>query len=196
MGLKEREKQLNVIHLVVVHITLSIPARIFPIYFPFGNMATGFFIIFSLIAGVVGFITSVTGITNIIQSNLSNLHAAAASSLITWSLTLLAMGEKDHWRKSHNHDGSNVLVKSNPTKTQKKPKKTLVIKHAKLTSGYEKVRRVFWGFGFGEFFIHEIMRSLETLMIILSGTQLFCMGTIHVGVEDVISRQRIRGGRV
>ncbi|CAK9161877.1 unnamed protein product [Ilex paraguariensis] len=71
---------------------LSVPARIFPIYFPFGNMATGFFVIFSLIAGVVGFITSVTGITNVIQWNLSNLHAAAASSLLTWSLTLLAMG--------------------------------------------------------------------------------------------------------
>ncbi|CAK9175272.1 unnamed protein product [Ilex paraguariensis] len=126
--------------------TLSIPARIFPIYFPFGNMATGFFIIFSLIAGVVGFITSVTGITNIIQSNLSNLHAAAASSLITWSLTLLAMG--------------------------------LACKEIEIG----------W--------TDSNLRSLETLMIILSGTQLFCMGTIHVGVEDVISRQRIRGGRV
>ncbi|KAA8527537.1 hypothetical protein F0562_034748 [Nyssa sinensis] len=71
---------------------LPIPARIFPIYIPFGNMATGFFIIFSLIAGVVGCITSFTGVNNVIQWNAPNLHAAAASSLATWALTLLAMG--------------------------------------------------------------------------------------------------------
>lgn len=71
---------------------LSIPARIFPIYFPMGNMATGFFVIFSLLAGVVGIATSITGITNTIQWNTSHLYSAAASSLITWSLTLLAMG--------------------------------------------------------------------------------------------------------
>ncbi|KAI3459333.1 hypothetical protein Pfo_015996 [Paulownia fortunei] len=71
---------------------LSLPARIFPIYFPFGNMATGFVVILSLIAGVVGFTTSITGIYNVIQWNAPNLHAAAASSLVTWLLTLLAMG--------------------------------------------------------------------------------------------------------
>ncbi|XP_022723013.1 uncharacterized protein LOC111280113 [Durio zibethinus] len=71
---------------------LSIPARIFPIYFPMGNMATGFFVIFSLIAGVVGVTTSVTGLTNVLQWDASNLNAAAASSLLTWTLTLLAMG--------------------------------------------------------------------------------------------------------
>lgn len=71
---------------------LSVPARIFPIYFPFGNLATGFFVIFSLIAGVVGFITSFTGINNVIQWNVPNLYAAAASSLAAWTLTLLAMG--------------------------------------------------------------------------------------------------------
>ncbi|XP_057956731.1 membrane protein PM19L isoform X2 [Malania oleifera] len=71
---------------------LSVPARIFPIYFPMGNMATGFFIIFSLIAGVVGFSTSFTGIQNVINGNASNFHSAAASSLAAWALTLLAMG--------------------------------------------------------------------------------------------------------
>lgn len=55
-------------------------------------MATGFLIIFSLIAGVVGFISSLTGIHNVIQWNAPNLYAAAFSSLTTWLLTLLAMG--------------------------------------------------------------------------------------------------------
>ncbi|KAK7292359.1 hypothetical protein RIF29_08137 [Crotalaria pallida] len=71
---------------------LSTPARIFPIYFPMGNMATGFFIIFSLIAGVVGFTTSVTGLLNIFEWNAPSLHAAAISSFTAWALTLLAMG--------------------------------------------------------------------------------------------------------
>ncbi|KAF4358720.1 hypothetical protein G4B88_015071 [Cannabis sativa] len=71
---------------------LSIPARIFPIYFPMGNMATGFFIIFSLLAGVVGFTTSLTGLHNIFQWNGPNMHTASASSLLSWALTLLAMG--------------------------------------------------------------------------------------------------------
>ncbi|KDP40082.1 hypothetical protein JCGZ_02080 [Jatropha curcas] len=71
---------------------LSIPAHIFPIYFPMGNMATGFFIIFSLLAGIVGSATSLTGLHNIVQWNVPNLHAAAASSVTTLSLTLLAMG--------------------------------------------------------------------------------------------------------
>ncbi|XP_058731851.1 membrane protein PM19L [Vicia villosa] len=71
---------------------LTTPARIFPIFFPMGNMTTGFFIIFTLIAGVVGFTTSITGLNNIFQWNAPNLDAAAMSSLITWVLTLLAMG--------------------------------------------------------------------------------------------------------
>ncbi|XVF38115.1 hypothetical protein REPUB_Repub20aG0070700 [Reevesia pubescens] len=71
---------------------LSIPARIFPIFFPMGNMATGFFVFFSLIAGVVGVATSVSGLTNVIQWDAPNLSAATASSLLTWTLTLLAMG--------------------------------------------------------------------------------------------------------
>lgn len=118
---------------------LSIPARIFPIYFPFGNLATGFFLIFSLIAGVVGFITSFTGIHNVIQWNAPNLHAAAASSLVTWTLTLLAMG--------------------------------LACKEI----------NVGW--------TDSNLRTLETIMILVSGTQLFCMGAIHAGVEDVVGRQ-------
>ncbi|CAF2120298.1 membrane protein PM19L [Brassica napus] len=71
---------------------LSLPSKIFPIYFPVGNMATGFFVIFSLIAGVVGMATSLSGIMNVLEWDSPNLHSAAASSLVSWSLTLLAMG--------------------------------------------------------------------------------------------------------
>lgn len=71
---------------------LSISARLFPIYLPIGNTATGFFVIFSLIAGVVGMATSLAGLNDVAHWNAPNLHAAASSSLATWALTLLAMG--------------------------------------------------------------------------------------------------------
>ncbi|KAJ1405643.1 AWPM-19-like [Sesbania bispinosa] len=115
---------------------LSIPARIFPIYFPIGNMATGSFIIFALIAGVVGFITSLTGLHNIFQWNAPNLYAAAMSSFTTWALTLLAMG--------------------------------FACKEIELG----------W--------TDSNLRTLETITIIVSATQLLCTGVIHVGVSEVI----------
>ncbi|CAN1191455.1 Membrane protein PM19L [Linum perenne] len=71
---------------------LAIPARIFPIFFPMGNMATGVFVIISLLAGIVGITTSFIGIQNVLVSNAANLHAAASSSLTSLALTLLAMG--------------------------------------------------------------------------------------------------------
>ncbi|KAK6930055.1 AWPM-19-like [Dillenia turbinata] len=117
---------------------LPIPARIFPIYFPLGNMATGVFIIFSLIAGVVGFTTSIICINNVIQWNVPNLQAAASSSLASWALTLLAMG--------------------------------LACKEIDI--------------GWTE----SNLRTLETLLIILSGTQLFCAVAIHAGIENFVAR--------
>lgn len=71
---------------------LPIPARIFPIYFPMGNMATGFFVMFALLAGIIGMMTSATGLQDIARGTASAFHAAAASSLITLFLSLLAMG--------------------------------------------------------------------------------------------------------
>ncbi|XP_051127761.1 membrane protein PM19L [Andrographis paniculata] len=119
---------------------LSLPARIFPIYFPFGNMATGFVVVFSLLAGVVGFAASVTGLGNVVRWDGPNLHAAAASSLVSLVLTMLAMGfackEIDiGWTQSN-------------------------------------------------------LRSLETILILLSGTQLFCTAAINMGVADVVARER------
>ncbi|XP_010255851.1 PREDICTED: uncharacterized protein LOC104596402 [Nelumbo nucifera] len=123
--------------------TVPIPAHIFPIYFPIGNMATGFFVIVSLIAGLVGIATSVSGIGNVLQWNLSNLLSSASSSILTWSLTLLAMG--------------------------------LACKEINI--GWRDAN----------------LRTMEVLTIILSGTQLFYMGTIHAGLTNVIGLQRSGG---
>ncbi|RCV17818.1 hypothetical protein SEVIR_3G256100v4 [Setaria viridis] len=70
----------------------SPPVRLFPIYFPIGNLATGFFVIFALITGVVGISTSLTGLHDVSQGFPANMMSAAASALVTWTLTLLAMG--------------------------------------------------------------------------------------------------------
>ncbi|GAV60890.1 AWPM-19 domain-containing protein [Cephalotus follicularis] len=125
---------------------LSTPARIFPIYFPIGNMATGHFVIFSLVVGVVGMTTSLTGLNNVLQWNLPNLNAAAFSSLTTWALTLLAMG--------------------------------LACKEINLG----------W--------TDSNLRTLEVMTIIVSGTQLFCTGAIHGGVEELVAEKRSIEGRV
>ncbi|CAH1433250.1 unnamed protein product [Lactuca virosa] len=123
---------------------LSIPARIFPIYYPFGNMATGYVVVLSLLAGVLGLVTSLTGIYNVAQWNASNLYAASASSLLSWTLTLLAMG--------------------------------FACKEIEIG----------W--------TGNTLRVLETILIVVTGTQLFGMIAIHAGIEEV-SRYG-GGGRV
>ncbi|KAL5701653.1 hypothetical protein ACHQM5_026968 [Ranunculus cassubicifolius] len=125
---------------------MSTPAHLFPLYFPIGNSATAFFIIFSLIAGLVGIATSLAGINNIIQWTVPNLLSAASNSIATWALTLLAMGLACKEINIGGRDGQ--------------------------------------------------LRALETFTIILSGTQLFCMGAIQAGVTDAMDRQKIHGGRV
>ncbi|KAK9685010.1 hypothetical protein RND81_10G249600 [Saponaria officinalis] len=126
---------------------LSIPARIFPIYFPIGNMATGFFIIFSLLVGVLGITTSILGMYNVMQWTASSLYAAATSSLAIWALTVLGMG--------------------------------LACKE--INVGYTDSN----------------LRTLEVIMIIVSGTQLVCMGAIHITADNVAeTARRLHGGRV
>lgn len=61
-------------------------------YDPIGNLATGFFVIFSLIAAVMGIATSLSGLRDVREWNPQGLLSAAASSIITWALTLLAVG--------------------------------------------------------------------------------------------------------
>lgn len=68
------------------------PATIFPIYYPIGNLATGFFVILSLLAGLVGIASSFSGLYDVLEWKPSSLLSAAASSLTAWALTLLAMG--------------------------------------------------------------------------------------------------------
>ncbi|KAJ6904091.1 membrane protein PM19L-like [Populus alba x Populus x berolinensis] len=108
---------------------LTIPARIFPIYFPMGNLATGFFVILSLLAGVVGFTSSVTGLYNLFLWNAPSIHATYASSLASLSLTLLAMG----------------------------------FACKEINIGWTD----------------SVLRTLEVVTIIVSGTQLLCTVAIH-----------------
>ncbi|GAB2266409.1 hypothetical protein Dimus_001417 [Dionaea muscipula] len=124
---------------------LGLPARLFPIYSPMGNLATGFFIIFSLLVGVVGVTTSLTGIHNVMQGKAAHLYAAASSSLVTWALTLLAMG----FACKEIHVGG---TDSN-------------------------------------------LRTMETTMIILGVTQLFCTAAIHLNAEEA-TRLRVLIGRL
>lgn len=70
----------------------DLPAHFSPIYFPMGNSATGFFVVFALIAGVVGIASLLSGLNHIRQWNIDSLPAATSAAAIAWSLTLLAMG--------------------------------------------------------------------------------------------------------
>jgi hypothetical protein len=89
-----------VLVLVLVFVVFFVPAvkgatppvRLFPIYFPIGNLATGFFVIFALVTGVVGISTSLAGLHEVSQGYPASMMSAAASALVTWTLTVLAMG--------------------------------------------------------------------------------------------------------
>ncbi|WCJ27333.1 AWPM-19-like family protein [Euphorbia peplus] len=70
----------------------DLPAHFSPIYFPMGNAATGFFVTFAMIAGVVGAASALAGLNHIRSWNSDSLPAAASVAVIAWSLTLLAMG--------------------------------------------------------------------------------------------------------
>ncbi|CAN1230411.1 Membrane protein PM19L, partial [Linum grandiflorum] len=70
----------------------ELPAHFSPIFFPIGNAATGFFVTFALIAGVVGAASSISGVSHVRAWNSDSLQAAAAAGTIAWTLTLLAMG--------------------------------------------------------------------------------------------------------
>ncbi|GAB2224794.1 hypothetical protein Droror1_Dr00005571 [Drosera rotundifolia] len=71
---------------------LQLPAHFSPIYFPMGNAATGFFVVFALIAGVAGVASSITGVAHLRFWSPESLPASITAATISWSLTLLAMG--------------------------------------------------------------------------------------------------------
>ncbi|KAG8055739.1 hypothetical protein GUJ93_ZPchr0001g29501 [Zizania palustris] len=71
---------------------LALPAHFSPIYFPIGNAATGFFVVFAVIAGVVGAAAALAGFHHVRAWSHESLPAASFAGLIAWTLTLLAMG--------------------------------------------------------------------------------------------------------
>ncbi|KAJ8464394.1 hypothetical protein OPV22_026946 [Ensete ventricosum] len=71
---------------------LVLPAHFTPVYFPIGNFATGFFVVFALIAGTVGAASGIAGFNHIRFWNYDSLQPAASSAVTAWLLTLLAMG--------------------------------------------------------------------------------------------------------
>ncbi|ONK81546.1 uncharacterized protein A4U43_C01F30370 [Asparagus officinalis] len=79
-------------HGFIIGSELQLPAHFYPIFFPIGNAATGFFVVFSLIAGVVGAASAIAGIHHIRLWSYESMQSAASSAIIAWGLTLLAMG--------------------------------------------------------------------------------------------------------
>ncbi|GLJ44508.1 hypothetical protein SUGI_0934300 [Cryptomeria japonica] len=63
-----------------------------PLFFPIGNEATGFMVIFSLIAGVVGAASCVSGLHHLRVWTAESLASTVSSAMTAWALTLLAMG--------------------------------------------------------------------------------------------------------
>ncbi|XP_010922603.1 membrane protein PM19L [Elaeis guineensis] len=76
----------------IVGPSLALPAHFSPVFFPIGNAATGFLVIFALIAGVVGSAAAIAGIQHIRAWDHLSLAPAASSGIVAWALTLLAMG--------------------------------------------------------------------------------------------------------
>ncbi|KAJ6949621.1 hypothetical protein NC651_003568 [Populus alba x Populus x berolinensis] len=70
----------------------DLPAHFSPIYFPMGNAATGFFVMFALIAGVVGVASAIVGLNHIRTWTGDSLPSAASAAAVSWTLTLLATG--------------------------------------------------------------------------------------------------------
>ncbi|XP_068325505.1 membrane protein PM19L-like [Pyrus communis] len=78
-------------HGFVIGPGFDLPAHFSPIYFPMGNAATGFFVTFALLAGVVGVASAISGINHLRSWTYESLPSAATAATIAWTLTLLAM---------------------------------------------------------------------------------------------------------
>lgn len=70
----------------------DLPVEYSPVYFPMGNEATGFVIIFALIAAAVGAASCLSGLHHLRVWTAQSLASNAASAMTAWSLTLLALG--------------------------------------------------------------------------------------------------------
>ncbi|KAK1412140.1 hypothetical protein QVD17_33143 [Tagetes erecta] len=71
---------------------LELPPHFSPVYFPMGNSATGFFVIFALIAGVVGVASTIAGFNYVRSWSSDDRTGPASAAVIAWALTVLAMG--------------------------------------------------------------------------------------------------------
>jgi hypothetical protein len=78
--------------------------------FSFGNSATQIFLIFVLIASMVGIASTLAGTHHLRIWRTESLAAAAAAALIAWLLTLLAMGVA--CKEIHNRVGRNKRLKT------------------------------------------------------------------------------------
>ncbi|OAY64621.1 hypothetical protein ACMD2_01944 [Ananas comosus] len=57
-----------------------------------GNGATFYFLVFAILAGVVGVVSKLAGVNHVRAWRNDSLAAAAASSIIAWAITALALG--------------------------------------------------------------------------------------------------------
>ncbi|XP_038882132.1 uncharacterized protein LOC120073380 isoform X1 [Benincasa hispida] len=76
----------------VIGAGFEVPQYFSPIFFQIGNSATGFFVIFALIAAVAVVASAISGSFYFRFSDSSNLPPAASTALIACFLTFLAMG--------------------------------------------------------------------------------------------------------
>ncbi|KAL0910244.1 hypothetical protein M5K25_021205 [Dendrobium thyrsiflorum] len=89
---------------------LVLPARFPSIFFPIGNGATGFFVLFALVAAVVGATSAIAGLTHLRFWNHESMPPPAASAIFAWVLTLTAMGEELHISSDSNREQSATPV--------------------------------------------------------------------------------------
>eukprot|EP00253_Pinus_taeda_P036612 PITA_36612 len=79
-------------HEIITGVGIPLPNPLWALYFPMGNAATGFLVIFALIAGVVGAASCISGMHHMRLWSEHSLSAVASSAMTAWALTLLAMG--------------------------------------------------------------------------------------------------------
>ncbi|KAK2993908.1 hypothetical protein RJ640_012782, partial [Escallonia rubra] len=133
----------------------DLPAHFSPIYFPMGNAATGFFVTFALIAGVVGVASVISGFNHVRFWNFDSLPAAASSATIAWTLTLLAMGFASKEIELQSKNRTMVLL-TITYRTFGRKHQLMIIQPSNC-----------------------LQRTMEAFVIILSATQLLYIAAIH-----------------
>ncbi|EPS60342.1 hypothetical protein M569_14462, partial [Genlisea aurea] len=79
-------------HGFIIGPEFPLPAKFTPLYFPMGNAATGFFVVFALIAAAIGVASAVAGVNHLRHWEDYSLAPAASAATFAWTLTLLALG--------------------------------------------------------------------------------------------------------